>query len=105
MVEEVGYETRSTKKAVPRGHNTDVGTFTQHYGSDQRDAGLPMIRLASFQPATDDRVRYGAGTAETCGRTAGTRLRILACSFGWQTARTSWTATRTRVGYRNDWSS
>jgi hypothetical protein len=52
------------EEGCTKGHNTDVGAFTQHYGSDQRDAGLPMIRLAGFLPATDDRVRYGAGTAE-----------------------------------------
>jgi GH15 family glucan-1,4-alpha-glucosidase len=77
-----------------------------------------MIPLAGFLPATDDRVRstveaierdlievglvlrYRAGAAEHVDGLEGREGAFLACSFWSQTASTSWTATRTRVGYQ-----
>jgi GH15 family glucan-1,4-alpha-glucosidase len=40
-----------------KGYNSDVGAFTQYYGSDELDASLLLIPLVGFLPATDDRVR------------------------------------------------
>jgi GH15 family glucan-1,4-alpha-glucosidase len=67
MVEEMGYEGpvvdwRSLRDQIheevcTKGYNTDVGAFTQYYGSDQLDASLLMVPLVGFLPATDDRVR------------------------------------------------
>jgi GH15 family glucan-1,4-alpha-glucosidase len=39
-----------------RGYNSDVGMFTQYYGSDQLDASLLRIPLVGFLPASDPRV-------------------------------------------------
>jgi GH15 family glucan-1,4-alpha-glucosidase len=43
------------------GFDTDKGSFTQYYGSDELDASLLMIPLVGFLPAHDPRVR---GTIE-----------------------------------------
>jgi hypothetical protein len=48
-----------------QGFNTDKGSFTQYYGSDQLDASLLMIPLVDFLPAHDPRVR---GTIEAVER-------------------------------------
>ena len=39
-----------------KGYNTDIGAFTQYYGSDQLDASVLMIPLVGFLPPTDPRV-------------------------------------------------
>ncbi len=39
-----------------KGYNTDVGAFTQYYGSDQLDASVLMIPLVGFLPPADPRV-------------------------------------------------
>lgn len=39
-----------------KGYNTDVGAFTQSYGSTALDASVLMIPLVGFLPATDRRV-------------------------------------------------
>ena len=44
-----------------KGFNTEKGSFTQYYGSDQLDASLLMIPMVGFLPAHDPRVR---GTIE-----------------------------------------
>ena len=67
MVEECGYEGpvalwRALRDEIhdevcAKGYNTEVGSFTQYYGSGTLDASLLMIPLVGFLPATDDRVR------------------------------------------------
>jgi GH15 family glucan-1,4-alpha-glucosidase len=39
-----------------KGYNTDVGAFTQYYGSDLLDASVLMIPLVGFLPPSDERV-------------------------------------------------
>jgi GH15 family glucan-1,4-alpha-glucosidase len=39
-----------------RGWNDEVGSFTQHYGSDQLDASLLMLALVGFLPPDDPRI-------------------------------------------------
>jgi GH15 family glucan-1,4-alpha-glucosidase len=67
MVEDCGYEGpvdnwRALRDEIhdevcAKGYNTDVGAFTQYYGSEQLDASLLMIPVVGFLPPTDDRVR------------------------------------------------
>jgi GH15 family glucan-1,4-alpha-glucosidase len=67
MVEEFGNEGpvavwRSLREEIHeevcvKGYNTDVGAFTQYYGSDELDASLLLIPLVGFLPVSDDRVR------------------------------------------------
>ncbi len=45
------------EEVCTKGYNTEVGAFTQYYGSDALDASLLMIPLVDFLPATDERVR------------------------------------------------
>ncbi|MDA8073462.1 MAG: glycoside hydrolase family 15 protein [Actinomycetota bacterium] len=40
-----------------KGYNTDIGAFTQYYGSTGLDASLLMVPLVGFLPASDERVR------------------------------------------------
>jgi GH15 family glucan-1,4-alpha-glucosidase len=40
-----------------RGHNSEVGAFTQFYGSDALDASILMMPMIGFLPATDERLR------------------------------------------------
>ncbi len=47
------------------GFNTQKGSFTQYYGSDELDASLLMIPLVGFLPAHDPRMR---GTIEAVER-------------------------------------
>ncbi len=47
------------------GFNSDKGSFTQYYGSDELDASLLMIPLVGFLPARDPRMR---GTIEAIER-------------------------------------
>jgi GH15 family glucan-1,4-alpha-glucosidase len=44
-----------------RGFDSERGTFTQYYGSEELDAAVLMMPLVGFLPATDDRIR---GTVE-----------------------------------------
>jgi GH15 family glucan-1,4-alpha-glucosidase len=109
MVEEMGYEGpvadwRSLRDQIheevcTKGYNTDVGAFTQYYGSDELDASLLMIPLVGFLPATDDRMRstveaierdliedglvlrYKADGAELVDGLQGREGAFLACSF------------------------
>ena len=67
MVEEFGHEGpveawRALREQIhdevsAKGYNSDVGAFTQYYGSDELDASLLLIPLVGFLPAADDRVR------------------------------------------------
>jgi GH15 family glucan-1,4-alpha-glucosidase len=109
MVEEMGYDGpvddwRSLRDQIheevcTKGYNTDVGAFTQYYGSDQLDASLLMIPLVDFLPATDERVRstieaierdltedglvlrYRINDAERVDGLEGREGAFLACSF------------------------
>jgi GH15 family glucan-1,4-alpha-glucosidase len=109
MVEESGYEgpladwqslrAQIHEEVCTKGYNTDVGAFTQYYGSDQLDASLLMIPLVGFLPATDDRVRstveaiernlleeglvlrYRAGGSDLVDGLEGREGAFLACSF------------------------
>ncbi|HVC71091.1 MAG TPA: glycoside hydrolase family 15 protein [Acidimicrobiales bacterium] len=45
------------EQVCAEGFNTQVGAFTQYYGSDALDASILMMPLVGFLPATDDRVR------------------------------------------------
>jgi GH15 family glucan-1,4-alpha-glucosidase len=109
MVEEMGYEGpvvdwRSLRDQIheevcTKGYNSDVGAFTQYYGSDQLDASLLMVPLVGFLPATDFRVRstveaierdltedglvlrYRADGAERVDGLEGREGAFLACSF------------------------
>jgi GH15 family glucan-1,4-alpha-glucosidase len=67
MVEELGHEGPVTvwralrdqihDEVCAKGYNSDVGAFTQYYGSEELDASLLMIPLVGFLPPTDERVR------------------------------------------------
>jgi GH15 family glucan-1,4-alpha-glucosidase len=109
MVEEMGYEgpvavwrslrDRIHEEVCTKGYNTDVGAFTQYYGSDQLDASLLNIPLVGFLPATDDRMRstieaierdltedglvlrYRSDGTELVDGLAGREGAFLACSF------------------------
>jgi GH15 family glucan-1,4-alpha-glucosidase len=66
MVEEFGHEgpvggwralrDQIHEEVCAKGFNTDVGAFTQYYGSGDLDASLLLIPLVGFLPATDERV-------------------------------------------------
>jgi GH15 family glucan-1,4-alpha-glucosidase len=82
-----------------KGFNTDVGSFTQYYGSTALDASLLMIPLVGFLPPEDDRVRstieaierdltedgfvlrYRADEANAVDGLSGHEGAFLACSF------------------------
>jgi GH15 family glucan-1,4-alpha-glucosidase len=109
MVEEMGYQGpvadwRSLRDQIheevcTKGYNTDVGAFTQYYGSDELDASLLIIPLVGFLPATDDRMRstveaierdliedglvlrYRGDGAEQVDGLEGREGAFLACSF------------------------
>jgi GH15 family glucan-1,4-alpha-glucosidase len=109
MVEEMHYEGPVTdwrllrdqihEEVCTKGYNTELGAFTQYYGSDQLDASLLMIPLVGFLPATDDRVRstveaiereltedglvlrYRADGTEHVDGLEGPEGAFLACSF------------------------
>jgi GH15 family glucan-1,4-alpha-glucosidase len=53
------------REACEKGYNSDIGSFTQYYGTDKLDASLLMIPLVGFLPVTDRRVR---GTIEAIER-------------------------------------
>jgi GH15 family glucan-1,4-alpha-glucosidase len=67
MVEEFSYEgpvdawrvlrDQIHDEVCAKGYNTDVGAFTQYYGSTELDASLLRIPVVGFLPATDERVR------------------------------------------------
>jgi GH15 family glucan-1,4-alpha-glucosidase len=87
------------EQVLTQGFNTNVGAFTQYYGSDALDASLLMIPLVGFLPATDDRVRstieaierdltedglvlrYRATDAQAVDGLQGHEGAFLACSF------------------------
>jgi GH15 family glucan-1,4-alpha-glucosidase len=109
MVEEMGYDgpvddwrtlrDQIHQEVCTEGFNTEVGSFTQFYGSDQLDASLLMIPLVGFLPPTDFRVRstveaierdlmedglvlrYRATGAEQVDGLEGREGAFLACSF------------------------
>ncbi len=85
-----------------KGYNSDLGAFTQYYGSSTLDASLLMVPIVGFLPATDERVRstveaverdltedgfvlrYRAGDPGEAGQVdglAGREGAFLACSF------------------------
>ncbi len=82
-----------------KGYNSEVGAFTQYYGSDGLDASLLMMPLVGFLPATDHRVRstieaierdltedgfvlrYRATDAHDVDGLSGHEGAFLACSF------------------------
>jgi GH15 family glucan-1,4-alpha-glucosidase len=86
-------------EVLEKGYNSDVGSFTQYYGSDALDASLLMIPLFDFLPATDPRVRstiekvekdltedgfvlrYRAEEASDVDGLTGREGAFLACSF------------------------
>ena len=108
-VEEFGFEGpvakwRELREAIhsevcEKGYNSDVGAFTQYYGSDALDASLLMMPLFGFLPATDPRVRstiekiekdltedgfvlrYRAEEAGDVDGLSGREGAFLACSF------------------------
>jgi GH15 family glucan-1,4-alpha-glucosidase len=51
-----------------RGYDSERGTFTQYYGSDELDAAVLMIPLVGFLPGTDERV---TGTIDAVRRELG----------------------------------
>ena len=67
MVEDFGHEgpvdawralrDQIHEEVSAKGYNSDVGAFTQYYGSAELDASLLMIPLVGFLPVADDRVR------------------------------------------------
>jgi GH15 family glucan-1,4-alpha-glucosidase len=67
MVEEFGHQGPVARwqeiraqihdEVCAKGYNSEVGAFTQYYGSEELDASLLMIPLVGFLPASDDRVR------------------------------------------------
>jgi GH15 family glucan-1,4-alpha-glucosidase len=69
-------------QVTTQGFNTEKGSFTQYYGSDQLDASLLMIPMVGFLPPSDPRVR---GTIEAIERElldGGFVLRYQAASAG-----------------------
>jgi GH15 family glucan-1,4-alpha-glucosidase len=86
-------------EVLEKGYNSEVGSFTQYYGSDALDASLLMIPLFGFLPATDPRVkqtieriekdltedgfvlRYRAEEASDVDGLTGREGAFLACSF------------------------
>ncbi len=86
-------------EVLEKGYNTEVGAFTQYYGSDDLDASLLMMPLFGFLPATDPRVRstiekiekdltedgfvlrYRAEEAAAVDGLTGREGAFLACSF------------------------
>lgn len=109
LVEEMGYDGPADdwrtlrdqihQEVCTEGYNTEVGAFTQFYGSDQLDASLLMIPLVGFLPPTDYRVRstveaierdlmedglvlrYRATGSEQVDGLEGREGAFLACSF------------------------
>jgi GH15 family glucan-1,4-alpha-glucosidase len=43
-------------EVLREGYNTEIGAFTQYFGSDRLDASCLLIPLVGFLPATDERV-------------------------------------------------
>ena len=41
---------------LTHGYDSDAGTFTQHYGTQEVDAALLLIPLVGFLPRDDPRV-------------------------------------------------
>jgi GH15 family glucan-1,4-alpha-glucosidase len=86
-------------EVLEKGYNSEIGSFTQYYGSTALDASLLMIPLFGFLPATDPRVRstiekiekdltdggfvlrYRAEEANEVDGLSGREGAFLACSF------------------------
>jgi GH15 family glucan-1,4-alpha-glucosidase len=109
MVEEFGYQgpvgvwralrDQIHEEICAKGYNSDVGAFTQYYGSVDLDASLLLMPLVGFLPPTDDRVRstveaierdltedglvlrYRAAEAHEVDGLEGREGAFLACSF------------------------
>jgi GH15 family glucan-1,4-alpha-glucosidase len=86
-------------EVTAKGYNSDVGAFTQYYGSSSLDASILMMPLFGFLPAKDPRVkstiekiesdltedgfvlRYKAADASEVDGLTGREGAFLACSF------------------------
>jgi hypothetical protein len=86
-------------EVIEKGYNSEVGAFTQYYGSTALDASILMMPLFGFLPATDPRVkstiekierdltedgfvlRYRASDSGEVDGLSGREGAFLACSF------------------------